>query len=106
MPQDSATARVLCEVCRSEFAYSFSWFPDPARWFEESSGHWKITGDCTTDREAYYITFPRWIADHAWLKQLRGKRWFDETDFRAAVARVPDPAIQASLRHQQRGRWS
>jgi heme-degrading monooxygenase HmoA len=63
-----------------------------------------VTGECTRDDEHYYVTFSRWVSENDWLGHLRGKTWFDEDDFRAAVGRVHDPRIRSALLRQRGSR--
>lgn len=95
----------VCEACRREPAYSFSWTPDKARWYAAFSGTWRATGECTSDTEHYYITFNRWVTERDWLRHLRGKTWFDENDFALTVNRTRSPVLVASLQSQTPGRW-
>lgn len=104
-PRPSAPPPLLagvCEACGREPAFSFSWFPDPDDRYGDTSGTWKVTGQCTADSEHYYITFDRWINETGWLAHLRQtKNWFDEDDFVAAVGRVADRRVKAALRRQR-----
>lgn len=79
----------LCEACVREEAYSFSWTPDRARWYEPRSGTWRYTGGCTSHSEHYYVLFRnrgRGFMDSVrerrdWLRHLSYKTWFDPLDF-------------------------
>jgi len=87
---------VPCEACGREPAYSFSWFADPADWYGERSGTWRITGNCTADSEQYYVLFRRRgrdgfldsaAAQAEWIAHLREKVWFNIWDFTAMLDR-------------------
>ena len=69
----------VCEVCKKEGAYSFSFL---------SKGDvpcWKFTGECTNGREEYYIVFEKFFNSPAatvdWLAHLQEKSWMDWQDF-------------------------
>ena len=81
-----------CEACGREPAYSFS--------YDRPTHRWRVTGTCTSDTEHYYVTWDRWLTEDTWLVHLREKVWFDEADFRAAVARVPGQRMRRALDRQ------
>lgn len=88
-----------CEVCGKEPATSFSYFDGGFE--DEPEKGWKFTGDCTTDKEAYWILISQypaapWMKNRSWLGHLREKRWFIESDFLAMLKRFEE-AKQPSL---------
>ena len=101
----------LCEACGEEPSSTFSWFPDPERWYAPRSGRWRFVGACTSETELYYIAIRgrgRGFLDSAdsrerWLLHLAEKRWFNYRDFTAMLERFIAAGGPAFVRRPKGG---
>lgn len=80
----------LCEECYNEVATSFSSFS----FTELTLSKWKFTGDCTTNREKYWVDFNRFFYSEGsvveWIVHLSKKQSMDWDDFFKMLARFKD----------------
>jgi len=87
---DQQKKNPICEVCGKNEAISFSFFALSED--RLSGGDWKLTCNCTSVDEDYYVTFNNFNAEeNETLEHLRRKRWMKDPrtmdSFLAAVKR-------------------